>query len=241
VEAAHRTNKIIGSEVGNGDGDKCLSSEPLTTEEKEGAGDGSSKSIDIPTGEAKVIMGHCEACHNPWDMYRGKRRCPTCGVPSLICRECLEADQAGTKKLGKEVRCDLCVAEQIRNKRELREREQKEKKEYEQKQAIKRKPKPNPERITRLFLKNMCARQMDETRLLDFLRPAKVTYIQWLKDRNTGKFYGSAFIEVATAGDAGLVLALDGMMVLGRKFKVKYQKADEKDVWPLPNTEVSIF
>lgn len=190
------------------------------------------------------------------DMYRGKRRCPTCGVPSLICRECFEADKSGTRKLGREVRCDLCVAEDVRNKRQLREREEKEMQAYEQKlrkklgsdeyqppvqrkHAITRKPKPNPERITRLFLKNMCAKRMDEVALLEFLHPARVTHIQWLTDRNTGKFYGSAFIEVKTAEDAGSVLALDGMAVLGRKIKVKYQKADGKDIWPIPNTEVS--
>lgn len=200
------------------------------------------------------------------DMYRGKRRCPTCGVPSLICRSCFEADKEGKKKLDKYIRCDLCVAEDIKSKRALREKEEKEAEEYERKlrqrqrtdggynqhaekpfrgddespeAKANRSPYPNPEGITRIFLKNMCAKRMDESTLLDFVHPAKVTHIQWLTDRNTGKFYGSAFIETATSDDAGLVLALDGCVVLGRKIKVKYQKADEKDLWPIPNTKVS--
>jgi hypothetical protein len=194
------------------------------------------------------------------DMYRGKRRCPTCGVPSLICRACFDADKAGTKRIDKNIRCDLCVAEDVRSKRALRQREDKEAEEYElklrrRKHAMKdvdngnenppatteaeRAPCPNPEGITRLFLKNMCAKSMDEGTLVDFLRPAKVTHIQWLTDRNTGKFYGSAFIETMTSEDAGLVLALDGCVVLGRKIKIKYQKADEKDIWPLPNTQLT--
>jgi hypothetical protein len=198
-------------------------------------------------------------------MYRGKRRCPTCGVPSLICRSCFEADKDGTKKLDKYIRCDLCVAEDVKSKRAFRDKEAKEAEEYERKlrqrqqsdgghnqhteqpfrgvdespDAIaNRSPCPNPEGITRMFLKNMCAKRMDESTLLDFLHPAKVTHIQWLTDRNTGKFYGSAFIETATSNDAGLVLALDGCVVLGRKIKVKYQKADEKDLWPIPSTKV---
>jgi hypothetical protein len=191
------------------------------------------------------------------DMYRGKRRCPTCGVPSLICRECFEADKAGTKRLGRQVRCDLCVAEDITTRAELRDREEREMKIYEgklqrklddeyvppiqRKHAITQKPKPNPDRITRLFLKNMCAKQMDESKLLEVLAPARVTHIQWLTDRNTGKFYGSAFIEVKAAEDAGSALALDGMVVLGRKIRVKYQKADEKDIWPIPGTEVNLI
>ena len=199
------------------------------------------------------------------DMYRGKRRCPTCGVPSLICRSCFDADKAGTKKLDKYIRCDLCVAEDVTSKREFREKEKKEAEEYERKlrqrqqndvgykrnaittcqrdkerpdTIINRSPCPNPEGITRLFLKNMCAKRMDENTLIDFLHPAKVTHIQWLMDRNTGKFYGSAFIETSTSEDAGLALALDGQEVLGRKIKVKYQRADDKDVWPIPNTRV---
>ena len=185
------------------------------------------------------------------DMYRGKRRCPTCGVPSLICRGCFEADKAGTKRLGKQVRCDLCVAEGVSSKAELRDREECEMKIYEGKlqrklddeyaPAITRKPKPNPERITRLFLKNMCAKQMDESKLIEVFAPARVTHIQWLTDRNTGKFYGSAFIEVKTAEDADSALALDGMVVLGRKIRVKYQKADEKDIWPISGTEVKLM
>lgn len=234
MEAVDRTKKVLGE-------DEVAKVEKVV--------DG------IPASAAEEILGSCEGCSKPWDMYRGKRRCPTCGVPSLICRECFENDKSGIKKLGREVRCDLCVAEDVRNKQQLREREEREMKEYEnkvkqklgedyepymqRKHAITRKPKPNPERITRLFLKNMCAKQMDEEKLLEFLHPAKVSHIQWLTDRNTGAFYGSAFIEVKTAEDAGSVLAANGMTVLGRRITVKYQKPDEKSVWPVPGTEVS--
>eukprot|EP00584_Thalassiosira_punctigera_P027837 CAMPEP_0172576922 /NCGR_PEP_ID=MMETSP1067-20121228/137966_1 /TAXON_ID=265564 ORGANISM="Thalassiosira punctigera, Strain Tpunct2005C2" /NCGR_SAMPLE_ID=MMETSP1067 /ASSEMBLY_ACC=CAM_ASM_000444 /LENGTH=763 /DNA_ID=CAMNT_0013369601 /DNA_START=10 /DNA_END=2301 /DNA_ORIENTATION=- len=249
VEALERKKKVLGDKDDSGDDSGMLaSSETASLTTQDGAG---------PANAAEEIMGKCEACHKPWDMYRGKRRCPTCGVPSLICRDCFEADRDGRKKLGRDIRCDLCVAEKVTNKRELREREEREMKEYERglrcklgqdqydppvqrKHAITRKPKPNPERTTRLFLKNMCSKQMDEGKLLEVLHPAKVTHIQWLTDRHTGKFYGSAFIEVKTAEDAGSVLALDGMVVLGRKIKVKYQQADEKDIWPIPNTEVSV-
>ncbi|KAL7548882.1 hypothetical protein ACHAWF_012149 [Thalassiosira exigua] len=191
------------------------------------------------------------------DMYRGKRRCPACGVPSLVCRDCFEADRAGTKKLGKEVRCDLCVAEDVKTKRDFRAREERETRDYERKlrerlgdeayepptrrkHAITRKPRPNPDGITRLFLKNLCARSTDEASLLDLLGPATVTHVQWLTDRVTGKFYGSAFVEVRTPEDAGSALALDGARVMGRKILVKYQRADNKDVWPVPGTEVKV-
>jgi hypothetical protein len=53
-------------------------------------------------------------------MYRGKRRCPTCGVPSLICRECFLADKGERKNLGRGVRCDLCIEQGIMTNRRRR-------------------------------------------------------------------------------------------------------------------------
>ncbi|CAK4083470.1 unnamed protein product [Aphanomyces euteiches] len=39
------------------------------------------------------IVGKCVACKKPWDKYRGKRRCPVpCGVPLLLCPDCLAKD-----------------------------------------------------------------------------------------------------------------------------------------------------
>jgi hypothetical protein len=243
VEAVDRAIKKLGDEV---DASKC-----------EIKVKGETKSIAVPVRATEDVLSKCEACLKPWDMYRGKRRCPTCGVPSLICRECFDADKSGAKKLGNEVRCDLCVAEDVRSKRDLKQREEQEMKQYEKKlkrkledsyeppiqrkHAITRKPKPNPERITRLFLKNMCAKQMNEVKLLEFLNPARVTHIQWLTDRNSGKFYGSASIEVKTAEDAGSVMALDGTIVLGRRIHINYQHTDSKDVWPLPNTQIAEY
>jgi predicted sulfurtransferase len=82
-------------------------------------------------------MGKCEACHKPWDMYRGKRRCPTCGVPSLICKECFLADKGGTRKLGRDVRCDLCVEQNIFSKRDYKTKDERFVADYESKMRAK--------------------------------------------------------------------------------------------------------
>ena len=79
-------------------------------------------------------VGKCEACRKPWDRFRGKRRCPTCGVPSLICKDCFDLDANGTKKLGKDVRCELCVEEMITHKAQIWDREKQELADYEAKQ-----------------------------------------------------------------------------------------------------------
>ena len=159
-------------------------------------------------------MSKCEACQKPWDRFRGKRRCPTCGVPSLICKECLETK--GKSNL-RDVRCDLCVAENITSKHILRTKEQQEIEEYERKlvdrglipqpeakgerlkvtSSIAAKDAPrhfnnkqtgkipsNPNGVTRLFLKNMCRNSMDEATLMEFL--PGITHIVWKSDRKSG-------------------------------------------------------
>ena len=66
-------------------------------------------------------LGKCCICQIPWERYRGKRRCPTCGVPSLICPSCLENEKKEKGK-GKGVRgrCPLCVRDGIFNKSQLK-------------------------------------------------------------------------------------------------------------------------
>jgi len=145
--------------------------------------------------ESATMMGKCEVCGKPWDMYRGKRRCPTCGVPSLVCRDCWRAHEDGTRKIDKSVRCDLCVEQNIRSKHDLRERERREIERYEAKLAAKGLLKPavaaaaaNPDNVTRLYLKNMCRKNMTEEVLMGHLDG--VTHVVWRTDRHTGNFTG---------------------------------------------------
>ena len=77
---------------------------------------------------------------------------------------------------------------------------------------------------------------MDEATLVNFI--PGITHIQWLTDWQTGKFLGSAFVEMATPGDAAYAVGMDGLYVLNRPIKIKYQKNDGKDVWPPKGSEV---
>lgn len=196
------------------------------------------------------MMGKCEACGKPWDMYRGKRRCPTCGVPSLICRDCFQADKDGLRKIARNVRCDLCVEEKITHKAQIRARDEKELQEYSatrmdnaastpstteiktQTQALPE----NPNGVTRLFLRNMCRKHMDEATLIETL--PGVTHIVWRVDRQTGQFLGSGWVEMATADDATRAVSLNGKRVLGRPLYIDFQPPDGKDAWPPPNSSV---
>jgi Rhodanase C-terminal len=189
------------------------------------------------------VMGKCEACSKPWDMYRGKRRCPTCGVPSLICKECFLADKEGRKKLGRDVRCDLCVEQGIRSKKDLREKDERAIQDYETKMANKgllqpnNTAAPNPGGITRIFLKNMCRKNMNDATLIESL--PGITHIVWRNDRKSGKFLGSGWVEMATPEDAARAVAQNNKLVIfGRPMGISFQAPDGKDAWPPPNSAV---
>jgi hypothetical protein len=190
----------------------------------------------------------------------GKRRCPTCGVPSLICKDCFLADKEGRKKLGRDVRCDLCVEQGIKSKRDLREADERQIREYEAKmsakgllqpnhdnnnqimmaegeKAVASAPPGNPGGVTRLFLRNMCRKNMDEASLMEFL--PGITHVVWRSDRTSGQFLGSGWVEMATPADAARAVAQDGRLrIFGRPLGVSYQAPDGKDAWPPPNSAV---
>ena len=47
-----------------------------------------------------------------------------------------------------------------------------------------------------------------------------ITHIKWITDKETQKFYGSAFVELATGRDAAACVAMAGTNILGRPLKV---------------------
>jgi len=240
-------------------------------------GDGGDQTTNSETVVAKApvvptAMGKCESCHKPWDMYRGKRRCPTCGVPSLICKECFLADKNGTMKLGREVRCDLCVEQNIFSKRDYREKDERFISSYESKMRAKglllpsavgtgrdsggsaggnngnddgsAPTVPNPKKITRLVLKNMCKKNMNEDALVEAL--PGITHISWNTYRNRKNpgsepiFTGMGWVEMATPEDAARAVARNNKMkVFNRPLGIAFQPPDGKDVWPPPKSRVA--
>ena len=90
--------------------------------------------------------------------------------------------------------------------------------------------KGNPQGITRLFLGNLPF-AVDETSLGAFL-PGTVTHIKWITDKETGKFYGSAFCEMDTSEHAAQAVAMTGSQLMGRPIKINFAPAKQGDVWP---------
>lgn len=203
-----------------------------------------SSSSSSPAVVVVAPMGKCEACCRPWDQYRGKRRCPTCGVPSLICRDCHRADHDGSQKLARWIRCELCVEQNVRSKRELRDREQRELVEYKSRmqRGVLLRPaetagiESNPSGVTRLYLKNMCRKAMTDGVLMGHF--PGITHIVWRMDGKTGNFFGQGWVEMESSEAAAAVVARSGEAVLGRPLFADYQAPDGKDVWPPPRSSV---
>jgi len=97
--------------------------------------------------------------------------------------------------------------------------------------ADKNKPcKGNPQGVTRLFVGNLPF-SVDESSMNAFL-PGEVTHVKWITDKETGKFYGSAFIEMDTSVNAADAVAMAGSKLIGRPIKINFAPAREGDVWP---------
>jgi nucleolin len=90
--------------------------------------------------------------------------------------------------------------------------------------------KGNPTGVTRLFLGNLPF-TVDESSLGAFL-PGEVTHIKWITDKETGKFYGSAFIEMDNSVSAADAVAMAGEKLIGRPVKINFAPAREGDAWP---------
>jgi len=98
--------------------------------------------------------------------------------------------------------------------------------------------KNNPQGITRLFLGNLPF-AITEPALNAHLKDC-VTHVKWITDKTTGKFYGSAFIEVKCSKDAAMFVSqMNGSMLMGRPLKINYApvRPGEEGDWP-PRSKV---
>jgi nucleolin len=89
--------------------------------------------------------------------------------------------------------------------------------------------KGNPSAITRCFVGNLPF-SVDETSLGDFLKG--MTHVKWITDKETGQFYGSAFVEMDSCESAASAVAKTGQELMGRKIKVNFAPARPGDIWP---------
>jgi len=205
----------------------------------------------------------CEDCSKPWDRFRGKRRCPTCGVPSIICTECFE------KNSKSDAQCALCKLENVKTKKEVKEKEKKELEEYESKMSKMEKirpppsqqhqeqdqqrdrngydrnavskhvePAPNPDKTTRIWIGNLCKRTVTEESLSAAI--PEIKFLQWINSYD-GSFKGCCFAEMITPEAAAYAVGLGASKhrCCGRPVFVNFAPNDGKSIWP-PKDKVSI-
>jgi RNA recognition motif-containing protein len=74
---------------------------------------------------------------------------------------------------------------------------------------------------TRVFIGNL-SYDIDEAATQEFFKDAgTITTYDWMTDKDTGKFYGTGFIEFETAEQANKSLAFNGKDLLGRAMKIE--------------------
>jgi nucleolin len=88
---------------------------------------------------------------------------------------------------------------------------------------------PAPSTDTRVFLGNLHFK-IDDLSLKKAI--GGITHVKFVTDKETQKFYGSAFIECATPADAKACVALSGTKILGRPLKANLAPPRPGDVWP---------
>lgn len=191
------------------------------------------------------ILGTCLACSCAWEDYRQQKRCPTCGIPILVCADCCER---GTVERISSLQCRLCNEQQVKNKASQRQQEQQRNKTAAQNvrkllgilpavsEASMGSNHSNPTGCTRLFVGGLEKKEVSEAKMVDTFR--NVTHIQWLKDKDTGKFYGSCFLEMKSAEDAAQAVAMNGTQLWGRQVKVKYAPMEQVGRWPPYGTAI---
>ncbi|KAL7552893.1 hypothetical protein ACHAWF_017367 [Thalassiosira exigua] len=111
----------------------------------------------------------------------------------------------------------------------------------ESEQKDKNKPcKNNPQGITRLFLGNLPFK-VDEPSLNAHFQYC-MTHVKWITDKTTGRFYGSAFVEVRNSKDAANAMSnLNGKELMGRPIKINYApvRPGEESDWPPRSREIT--
>jgi len=90
--------------------------------------------------------------------------------------------------------------------------------------------KGNSAGVTRLFVGNLPF-AVDDTSLSEYL-PGTMTHVKWITDKETGKFYGSAFVEMLRSTDAAEAVSITGSQLMGRPIKISFAPARPGDQWP---------
>jgi hypothetical protein len=213
--------------------------------------------------EETEVHSKCVICRCKYTSYRGKFQCRhpggLCGVPVIVCDDCRNSALANPKQL----QCELCrvgykapqlMPDLVGLKRKAESQvaaiaaaEANNNKESTTTGAAdtnpnNKRPKKGSVISDRLFLSRLPL-TATKTKLSDLLGcgAEKIKVLHWLTDKNTGGFYGSCIVQLASKEDAETVVARTSLKMEKKKVKVTYYnktggKDDEESCcWPPDN------
>ena len=189
------------------------------------------------------VESKCVICRCPEDVYRGKYKCGRCAVPVIVCASCrhqeelppLECELCRERYVAPTVLPDFSVFGQGLKKKRARgpldaaaaagggdgggAAEQSAKKAKRAKEGGAEAAAAAPTK--RLFVGKLPL-LVTVTQIKTALAPAAVDTVQWLTDRKSGHFYGSAFISVESSAAASALVERVGAVKIGtKKLKLK--------------------
>jgi len=184
------------------------------------------------------IDSKCSVCRIPWDIYRGKHKCTQfgCGVPVLVCTTCISnLDSENPTSL----LCELCRIGYAAPKDKPDWGKMREKREAAAKAAT-----AYAGKDTRRIFVGKLPLIVDATKIKSALNAAggDMELLDWIRDKKSGAFYGSAFVQMATVAEAKQVVEKandSGVKLEGTKKRLKLRLAPLRDgeKWPPANHE----
>mmetsp|Transcript_32700 Transcript_32700/g.76021 ORF Transcript_32700/g.76021 Transcript_32700/m.76021 type:complete len:276 (+) Transcript_32700:177-1004(+) len=181
----------------------------------------------------REVESCCCACKRRWGQYRGGYKCcvQECQVPIIVCPDCRAVDPAS-------LRCPLCEeghsVRELQAPRLLGAKRCKTDAMAVDARAAKRAKHMDKEPSTRLFVGGLPL-VVDATAIRGRLQQG-VVMVDWITDKKTGLWYGSAFVQMASREEADRVVRVahgqDGLRMGKRRLRVNYAPLAQGSEWP---------
>lgn len=186
----------------------------------------------------KDVESWCSVCKKPWGIYRGAKTCAVqdCKIPVVVCDECQSADP-------KKMKCPLCAEgdrfalRQLAPPRIVNLSNATNKRKNVDRNVIssaKRARYADKDPSTRLFVGKLPL-SIDVPRIEQALG-SSIKVLQWIYDKQTDYFYGSAWLEVPTLKEAKMIAeksaSTQGIKIDGKRLRINFAPPNESETWP---------
>eukprot|EP00931_Biecheleriopsis_adriatica_P106410 TRINITY_DN80871_c0_g1_i2.p1 TRINITY_DN80871_c0_g1~~TRINITY_DN80871_c0_g1_i2.p1 ORF type:complete len:521 (-),score=119.91 TRINITY_DN80871_c0_g1_i2:43-1605(-) len=190
----------------------------------------------------KEVESKCCGCKRPWGLYRGQFKCAVedCQVPIIVCPDCrTEVESSGQPS---KLQCPLCeegfrlrdLEAPALKRAEKRKAAQMEAGGIAEKTAKRRAKHGDKPPSKRLFVGGLPL-VIDAKAIRETLGDG-VEFIHWIPDRETGLWYGSTFVQMASKAEAKRVVKEagegTGIRIGKRKLRINFSPPQNGETWP---------